>query len=117
VSPAPSIPPPYVAGAILVPAGVVSNLLNLIQEQLFHNCPGTATEVKMWASPSNVGSITVGAATQLNGPLTMDNYAFKLSPTGPEKTYRSTYPGSSVPLGDIQVLAQNEQKMHIEVQL
>jgi hypothetical protein len=113
----PSIPPPYVAGRLTVPSGVVSNLLSLIQEQLFNNCPGTAVELKIWAALGNVGAITVGAATQLNGPLTQDNYAFKLLPTGPEKIYRSTYPGSSVPIGDIQLLAASEQKLHVEVQL
>lgn len=115
--PTPSIPPSYVPGTITIPAGVVSNLLTLIQQQLFSNCPGTAVELRIWASPSNIGSITVGGATQLNGPLSQDNYSYKLTPTGPDRTYRSTYPGSSVPIGDIQLLAASEQKLHIEVQL
>jgi hypothetical protein len=113
----PSIPPSYVAGSLTVEPGEVRNLLTLIQDQLFSNCPGTAVELKIWASPSNIGSITVGAATQLHGPLSQDNYAYKLTPTGDARTYRSTYPGSSVPIGDIQLLAAQEQKLHVEVQL
>lgn len=112
----PSIPAPYVSGVIDLDPGVVQNLLDLIQNKLQKNCPGSATELQLWADASNFGSISVGAYSQLGGPLTATNCAYTLTPTGGPRIYRSTYPGSSVPIGDLQVLAASAAKLHVEVQ-
>lgn len=111
-----SLPAAYVAGAISVPAGVVSNVLTLIQAQLAPNCPGTAVEFQIGPDPGNSGSVSVGAFSQLNGPLSATNYAYRLTPTGLPRIYRSTYPGSSTPIGDLQVWAAAAAVLHVEVQ-
>lgn len=112
----PSIPAPYVGGTIDLDPGVVSNLLDLIQTRLQKNCPGSATELQLWADGANFGAISVGSASQLAGPLSDTNYAYKLTPTSGPRIYRSTYPGASVPIGDLQVLAASAAKLHVEVQ-
>ena len=113
----PSIPAPYVGGTISLDAGVVSGLLNLIQKDLAKNCPGSCTELQLWADANNFGSIMVGSYSQLAGPLSATNYAYKLTPTSGPRVYRSTYPGQSVPLGDLQVLAASAATLHVEVQV
>lgn len=112
----PSIPAPYVGGTIGLEPGVVWNLLELIQNKLQRNCPGSATELQLWADAGNFGSINVGSYSQLGGALSADNYAYKLTPTSGPRIYRSTYPGSSVPIGDLQVMAASAAKLHVEVQ-
>lgn len=112
----PSIPASYVAGSVTLPAGQVANLLDLIQQQLAPNCPGSATEFLIAADASNAGSVTVGAASALNGPLSPTNYAYKLTANSAPRIYRSTYPGSSTPIGELQVLATNQAVLHVEVQ-
>lgn len=112
----PSIPAPYVGGTIELEPGVVSNLLDLIQNKLQKNCPGSAAELQLWADSGNFGAISVGSASQLGGALSANNYAYQLTPTSGPRIYRSTFPGSSVPIGDLQVLAQSGGKLHIEVQ-
>jgi len=113
----PSIPAPYVSGIVDLQPGVVLNLLELIQNKLQKNCPGSATELQLWADFSNLGAISVGSYNQLGGPLTSTNCAYRLTPTGGPRIYRSTYPGGSVPIGDLQVLAANPAKLHVEVQV
>lgn len=113
---APQIPAPYVPGSVFVPAGEVSNLLVLIQHQLSPNCPGTAVEFLIAADPANSGPILLGGASTLGGPLTADNYAYQLAPDSPPRIYRSTYPGSNTPVGEIQVLAPAGGYLHVEVQ-
>jgi len=114
----PSIPAPYVAGDIELEHGKVSNLLYLIQTHLQKNCPGSATELALWADAGNWGSISVGSANQLQGPLSHTNCAYRLTPTSGPRIYRSTYPGNSIPIGDLQVLAAaHELKLHVEVQV
>lgn len=112
----PSIPAPYVGGTIDLEPGVVSNLLDLIQNKLQKNCPGSATELQLWADGGNFGSIMVGSYSQLGGPISGTNYAYRLTPTSGPRIYRSTYPGSSVPIGDLQVLSPGATKLHVEVQ-
>jgi len=112
----PQIPAPYVPGSVFVPAGAVSNLLALIQQQLSPNCPGTAVEFLIAADTTNAGSILVGGASSLGGPLTQDNYAYELTPTSPPRIYRSTYPGGNTPVGELQVLAPAGGYLHVEVQ-
>lgn len=112
-----SVPPSYVAGVVELNAGKVTNLLDAIQDQLQPNCPGTAVEMQIWADSGNMGSVIVGAASHLKGPLSQDNWAYKLTASSPPRVYRSTYPGSSVPIGDLQLLSPSGGKIHIEVQL
>lgn len=109
-------PAPYVAGNVTLPAGVVANLLELIQDQIQANCPGTAVEFMIQADPANGGAVSFGAASQLGGPLSGTNYAYKLSPTSPPRVYRSSYPGTSTPIGELQVLATTAAVLHVEVQ-
>jgi hypothetical protein len=111
----PSVPAPYVSGAVQIPAGAVYNLLVLIQQQLQANCPGSAVELMISADPANVGVVKIGAASAISGPLTATNYAYSLSPTSDPRIYRSVYPGSNVPLGELQVLATNASILHVEV--
>lgn len=112
----PSVPAPYVGGTITLAPGVVTNLLDLIQNNLQRNCPGSATELQLWADASNFGAINVGSYSQLGGALSVDNYAYQLTPASGPRIYRSTYPGSSVPIGDLQVMAASAAKLHVEVQ-
>jgi hypothetical protein len=111
-----AVPASYVAGTINLPANIVFNLLELIQQQVNRNCPGSATEFVIAADPLNTGSVIVGAASPISGPLSATNYSFKLAPTSPPRVYRSTYPGNSTPLGELQVMALNPATIHIEVQ-
>ena len=50
-----SLPAPYVAGKITVPANTVVNLLDLIQQQVQVNCPGTCAEFMLTADTGNTG--------------------------------------------------------------
>ena len=113
--PTPSIPAPYVAGSVTLPAGTPQNLLTLIQQQITPNCPASAVELQLWADAANSGSIIVGAASTLHGSLSDTNYAYKLTPTATPRVYRSTYPGQSVPLGDLQVLSINGGSLRLEL--
>lgn len=110
------LPAAYVAGSISVPAGAVANLLTLIQAQLAANCPGTAVEFLIAADPGNSGSIAVGAASALQGPLSDTNYAYKLTASSPPRLYRSSFPGTSTPIGELQVFAASPAILHVEVQ-
>ena len=112
----PSIPAPYVSGTIDLEAGVVANLLELMQTKLQYNSPGSATELLLEADSTNFGSIMMGSASQIGGPLSATNYAYKLTPSGGPRIYRSTYPGNSIPIGDLQVLSASAAKLHVEVQ-
>ena len=109
----------YVAGKIDLTAGVVGNLLDMIRDPINGinpNCPGSATEFTLRADPANAGAIAVGAASPVGGPLSATNYAYLLTATSPPRIYRSTYPGNSTPLGDLQVLASSAAILHVEVQ-
>lgn len=107
----PSIPAPYVAGTVHVPAGEVWSLLYLIQKQLSLNCPGTSAE---FALTPGEGTIFVGAASSIGGKLTEDNYAYKLEEGDDPRIYRSSFPGNNTPVGEIQVLGSGS--VHVEVQ-
>ena len=114
-SPRTSVPAPYVAGTITLRPGEVSNLLELIQEQLAENCPGSAAELKIWAGPGNMGSVSIGAASFKGGPLSQTNFAYRLTPNSQPVIYRSTFPGNSTPLGELQVFATSANQLHVEV--
>ncbi|HEY6373456.1 MAG TPA: hypothetical protein VIX37_22965 [Candidatus Sulfotelmatobacter sp.] len=107
-------PAAYVAGPVTLQAGVVSSLLDLIQVQLQTNCAGTCVEFMLQADPTNSSAISVGAANSLNGPLTSTNYGYKLAPGSAPRIYRSTYPGASAPLGELQVLSIASAILHVE---
>lgn len=115
--PNPTVPAPYVAGTITVPSGTVSNVLALVQAQLAPNCPGTAVEFQIAADAANAQNVYVGAASQLGGPLSATNWAYILTPGGTARGYRSSYPGTSTPLGEIQVLSTASAILHVEVQV
>jgi hypothetical protein len=110
----PHTPPAYVAGRVTLTAGQVTNLLALVQAQLEPNCPGAAVEVAVTADANNGGNVVVGAASRLGGPLSASNWGFALLP-GDVRVYQSNFPGSSTPLGAIQVLATGAATLHVEV--
>ena len=107
----PSIPAPYVGGSIVVPAGVASNLFTLIQQQLAPNCSGSPAELVISADDT----VFVGAASMLGGPLSDTNYAFQLTAGIAPRIYRSSFPGNSAPLADLQVFAEAGAVVHVEV--
>lgn len=107
----PSIPAPYVGGSILVPAGEPTSLLTLIQQQLQPNCPGSSHELVLSADDA----VFFGSASAIGGPLSDANYAFQLAPGGEPRIYRSSFPGNSTPLADLQVFAAAEAVVHVEV--
>ena len=109
----PSIPAPYVPGAVDVPAGQVWSLLYLIQKQLSPNCPGTSASFTISAEG---GTVYVGGASAIGGPLSATNYAYKLEDGDPPVRYQSSYPGGSTPVGELQVLATGGATLHVEVQ-
>lgn len=115
IQPRPSVPPPYVAGRVLLAANTVVSLLELVQRQLEPNCPGAAVEVALTADVNNPGSVYLGAHSYLAGPLTATNWGYELRP-GDVRVYQSTYPGSSTPLGALQILATSQSWLHVEVQ-
>jgi len=115
IQPRPSVPVPYVAGRVELEANTVANLLVLIQGQLELDCPGAAVEVALTADAANSGSVYLGAYSHLGGPLTASNWGYELKP-GDVRVYQSTYPGSSTPLGALQVLAASQAVVHVEVQ-
>ena len=108
--PIPSIPPSYVGGSVNIPGGGPQNLLVLIQQQLQPNCPGSCVQLRLSAD----SEVFVGAASFYGGPLSATNYAYVLE-AGEEKLYHSSFPGSSCPLGDLQVLGSGP--INVEVQL
>jgi hypothetical protein len=111
----PQIPAPYVPGNVYVPAGVPTSLMSLIQTWLSPNCPGSAVEFQISADASNADSIFVGGASILGGPLSATNYAYELTSTSPPRLYRSTYPGGSGAIGEIQVFSASASVLHVEV--
>jgi hypothetical protein len=106
----PSIPAPYVGGTIFVPAGVPSNILQLIQQQLQPNVTGSSAEFKLTADDA----VFVGAASAIGGPLSDTNYAYELLP-GETRLYRTSFPGDNTPIGDLQVFASAAAVLHVEV--
>lgn len=106
-----SVPPAYVAGSIVCPPNQPTNLLALIQQQLQPNCPGSAHELVISADES----VLVGSASAIGGALTAANFAYELAPGGQPRIYRSSFPGSSCPLGDLQLFAAAAATVHVEV--
>lgn len=111
----PSVPVPFVAGLVTIPVNRVVGLLELIWQQLEPNCPGASSELALTADETNGVPILLGAWSRLAGSLSYTNWGFALSP-GDIRVYSSAYPGSSTPLGRIQVLASAQVALHVEVQ-
>ena len=111
----PSVPVPYLAGTISVPAGKVSGVLELIHQQLNPNCPGTSVEFRISADPSNESPVYIGGGTLPSQPLSCTNYGAMLTPMGEERRYRASYPGTGTPQGVMQVYSDAPAKLHVEV--
>jgi len=116
IPPRPSVPTPYVAGTVSIPANQPSSLLDLIQQQISRDCPGTSVEFLLWPDPCNQAPIWVGAFMQIPGPLDVTQYAYYLTPMAEPRLYRSSYPGTSTVIGVVQVFSQPPAKLHVEVQ-
>jgi hypothetical protein len=114
VMPNPSIPVGYVAGTLILPLNAPLSLLLLIQNQLEPDCPGSATELQLIAGAGS--QLYFGAASRVGGPLSPTNYAYQLQP-GFARLYRSTYPGNSVPLGELQVYAAGNSATYLYVEV
>lgn len=109
--PRPSVPVPYLAGTISVPAGKATGVLQLIWEQLDPNCPGTSVEFRIVADPSNETPVYIGSQPDLG----CDNYGGILTPMGEDRRYRASYPGTGTPQGVMRVFSEAPAKLHVEV--
>lgn len=118
----PLFPAGYVAGTITISAGqanVPQQLLALIQAQLDPNCPGAGQEVTLQTDTS--GALFVGEQNSA-GPLSTTNYGYVLDKSqvagylaGASRTYRTTFPGTHSPVGDLMVLMAAAGTFHVEV--
>jgi hypothetical protein len=111
----PLLPSGYVGGTITISAGQAGSpqsLLALIQAQLDSNCPGTGQEVDLQTDSS--GALYVGASN-LVGPLSATNYAYELVSGGASRTYRSSFPGFSSPVGSLSVFMAAAGTFHVEI--
>ena len=111
----PASPAGYVAGSITLAANTVANVLALIQAQLAPNCPGTAVEFQISGDAANTQPVMAGAASSLGGPLSATNWAYELKPGCTARGYRSAYPGTSTPIGELQVFSTAAAVLHVEV--
>jgi len=112
----------YVAGVVnLADHTVAYNLLALIQAQIDANANGAAYELQLQSDAT--GSVYIGSAKNLVGVLSTTNYGYVLpiAAAGPPlvpstKVYRSSFPGSHCPLGDIWILGSADNtKLHVEL--
>lgn len=111
----PMNPPSYIAGTITISAGQAGtpqSLLTLIQNQLNPNCPGSGMEVNLQTDDS--GALFVGVANKI-GALSNTNYGYQLGAGGVSRTYRTSFPGASSPVGSLQVLMNSAGTFHVEV--
>lgn len=115
IQPRPSVPAPYIAGMLTLTPHVPHNLLELIHEQTGLDCPGTSTEFRIWANPTNLAPIWIGAFMPKTGSLSVHQYAYNLTPMQQPMVYRSSYPGTQTPIGVMQVFSEAPAKLHIEV--
>lgn len=114
----PLFPAGYVAGTITISAGQAGTpqqLLALIQAQLDANCPGAGYEVAVSNDINSNQTLYVGRQSALGGPLSATNYGYALT-AGGARIYRSGYPGSHSPIGDLQVLFAAAGSFHVEIQ-
>ena len=115
IPPRPSVPAPYIAGRLTLEPGKPHNLIDLIHEQLGLDAPGSSTEFRIWANPSNKAPIWVGAYMPKTGPLSVHQYAYSLTPMQEPIVYRSSYPGTQTPVGRLQLFSEVECKIHVEI--
>jgi hypothetical protein len=102
-----------VSGTISLTGGVVAGVLELIQQQLNPNCPGTSVEFRIFADAGNQVPVFVGQSGATEVSCT--NYGAVLTPMSGERKYRASFPGSGTPQGLIQVFAEANAKIHVEV--
>lgn len=112
----PHQPASFVAGRLSLVSNQVASLLELVQSQLEPGCPGACVELALTADAMNGGSVYIGAPSRLAGSLSATNWGYELLP-GDVRVYQSSFPGSSTPLGALQVLASGQAYLHVEVQL
>jgi hypothetical protein len=108
----PLLPSGYVAGTITLSDTSPHNLLTLIQVQLDVNCVGAGQEVTIQADTS--GTVYVGNQSPIGGPLSTTNFGYQLTP-GASRTYRTSFPGNSAPVGSLEVLMNPAGTLHVEV--
>ena len=114
----PLFPAGYVAGTITFSGASPVQLLGLIQAQLDPNSPGAGQEVTLQTDAS--GPLYVGEANKI-GALSTSNYGYVLDKAqagfvaGASRTYRTSFPGSHSPVGDLMVLMADGQTFHVEV--
>jgi hypothetical protein len=112
----PLFPAGYVAGTITISAaqaGAPQQLLALIQAQLDPNCPGAGQEVTIQSDSS--GALYIGRQSKLGGALSATNFGYVLGPGVGSRTYRTSFPGSHSPVGDLQVFMVATGTFHVEV--
>jgi hypothetical protein len=95
--------------------GVPHNLLDLIHATLGLDCPGTSTEFRIWAHPTNLAPVWLGCYMPKPGALSVHQYAYTLTPMQEPIVYRSSYPGTQTPIGRMQLFSETECRVHIEV--
>ena len=123
----PSVPPPYVAGTVKLPAGEAVSLLELIHEQINRDCPGTSVEFVISSHQGNQAPVYIGAHmahaydedggdSDKPGKLDHEHYGYLLSPMAQPRVYRSSYPGTSTAIGVVEVYSQAPgAKLNVEV--
>jgi hypothetical protein len=112
----PLFPAGYVAGTITIgagQAGTPQQLLALIQAQLDPNCPGAGQEVTLQSD--STGALYIGRASSLAGALSATNFGYVLPAGISSRTYRTSFPGSHSPVGDLQVFMASTGTFHVEV--
>jgi len=114
----PLFPAGLVAGTITISGGqigVPQQLLTLIQAQLDPNCPGAGYEVYIENDLAVGSTLYVGRESKNGGPLSATNYGRAFLP-GAGYTFRSGFPGSHSPVGDLQVFASAAATFHVVIQ-
>lgn len=112
----PSVPTSFVSGSVTIPANQPVSLLDLIQQQISRDCPGTSTEFQIWPDPTNQAPVWIGAFMQVPGKVTTSSFGYYLTPQAAPRIYRSSYPGTSTVIGVIQVYSEPAAILHVEVQ-
>jgi hypothetical protein len=109
-------PPAYIAGTITISAAQANTpqqLLALIQAQLDANCPGVCRAMSVQID----NTVLYGGCQSQGGTstaLSTSNYGWELTSTFPIKTWGSDFPGSQVPIGNMQIFMA-AGTFHVEV--
>jgi hypothetical protein len=116
---APLLPPSYIAGTITISASQASTpqeLLTLIQAQLDANCPGVCRALSLQIDTTVLygGCQSQGGTGGTSTALSTSNYGWELTSTFPIKTWGSDFPGSQVPVGNMQIFMA-AGTFHVEV--